>query len=62
MGGTCTKSEIVMHLQHDGAFKAFRPSEGHYTEIVIPADLWDDMGKPKTITVAVQPGDLLNEE
>lgn len=26
----------------------------------LPIDAWRDMGKPKTITVTVQPGDLLN--
>ena len=26
----------------------------------INADLWEDMGKPKTITILVTPGDTLN--
>jgi hypothetical protein len=25
-------------------------------------DVWEDMGKPETITVTIEPGDLLNQE
>lgn len=28
--------------------------------VSIDADLWDELGKPETITVTIEPGDLLN--
>lgn len=27
----------------------------------ISREVWEDMGKPQTLTVTIQPGDLLNE-
>ncbi len=33
---------------------------GRVYVLYMDLDVWDDMGKPDTITVTIEPGDLLN--
>ena len=42
-----------------------RPSDawpGSVQELVLSTEMWEEMGCPTEITVAVRPGDRLNEE
>lgn len=32
-----------------------------YEEVTLPRNLWEDMRKPETITITVEPGDTLND-
>jgi hypothetical protein len=32
------------------------------SKVEIPLQVWEDFGKPRIITVTIEPGDLLNDE
>lgn len=61
-----TKHRVV--LQGDGDspdagerslhFAALESPDEHF----LPRDVWEEMGKPETVTVTVRPGDHLNTE
>lgn len=71
MAPVISKTETIMHAKQynryaDVFFQSgldedpadFSPS--HYHEHKMSVDLWDELGRPMTITVTIQPGDHLN--
>lgn len=38
----------------------FSSGEGRRTRVSVDAGVWEDMGRPDTITVSIEPGDRLN--
>lgn len=65
-----TKHRVVLGLQEpvaepiEGQFADFVIGEEGGTDVhlVLPAEVWDHMGRPETVTVTVRPGDHLNPE
>lgn len=73
---TTTQHKTVMRLDelsekvrptpmddHSVGFTNFdydEPDDQDYNVLTIPRSLWEDMGRPKTITISVVPGDRLN--
>ena len=60
-----TKSAQV--LDHAGAdkdgsqFFSDPEGEGDCVELDVPLQMWEDFGRPTKITIAIEPGDKLNE-
>lgn len=62
-----TQSPLILTLQvtprhHDDiAFEAYDlDNERFYRHLVIDRDTWNDLGQPVTVTVTIEPGDVLN--
>lgn len=68
-----SKSQTIMHAKQYNKYadvffqsgldedpRDFSPS--HYHEHRMSVDMWEEMGRPMTITVTIEPGDLLNDE
>lgn len=51
----------MMHYR-DSDYDAPSEDRSPCKQVLIPEQLYKDMGCPETITVTVQPGDYLNEE
>jgi hypothetical protein len=56
-----TKRRIVLPLERAYPDCVDFSEEGSEEMISMAREAWDDMGEPKTITVTVEPGDLLND-
>lgn len=59
-----TKHQVVVKL--DAEMRKFisfvADTEGpDYEEVTLPRDLWEDMRKPDTITITIEPGDTLGD-
>lgn len=61
---TLTKTRTVLH-RVEGTF-SYRPAAdaGETVRdqlVILDSEVWSEMGQPQTITVTVEPGDLLND-
>ena len=56
--GNLTKSANVLEFLHG---EGDEPSISHLNRQNIPRDMWEDLGRPETITVSIEPGDKLQE-
>ena len=57
------RMEVAYHTHDIVMFRQTPEEEGipiHYWDL--PRKDWRDMGEPKTITITVRPGDLLNDD
>lgn len=60
---TILNHDEASSLQHLIRFAALDDDDpGRTTTLYLPDDLWREMGSPETVTVAVRPGDYLNNE
>lgn len=60
---TLTKHQVVMQRGQRTTFMARDDDTNHVLDkYVMTRDDFLEMGEPDTITVSVEPGDLLNEE
>jgi hypothetical protein len=65
--GNLTKSRDVLEFLHGEGdeitfvHKGDEPSISHLNRQNIPRDMWEDLGRPETITVSIEPGDKLQE-
>jgi len=61
-----TKQRVIMNRGvHNSAYVRFQEEytdPGHSRYIVISHGDWVDMGSPETVTVTIEPGDLLNDD
>jgi hypothetical protein len=64
MGAPLIRTRAVLTLEPDAGQPLFsdQDDDGRWTTIVLDDFVWRDMGEPETITVTVEPGDLLNVE
>lgn len=68
MGAPLLKTQTVLTLDDaDAEMPCFSttPDEGDATRetmVLLDREVWEEMEKPGTITVTVEPGDKLNEE
>ena len=57
-----TKQRVVMDADYANAeYIQFTEEPGFARTIRLDRHDWADMGEPETITVTIEPGDLLNE-
>lgn len=68
MGAPLVKTRTILKFVefYRGEIPVFQPEDdeighGRMTRIEVDRDVWNDMGQPETITVTIEPGDLLNE-
>lgn len=54
---TSTRAALTLITAND-RHAWFQLEDGYVVRIA--ADVWDDMGRPDTLTVTVEPGDALN--
>jgi hypothetical protein len=60
------KTQRVLHRQAVTSLgQVFHHDDDAWTwqrvEVVLPSDLWVELGSPEALTVTVEPGDLLND-
>ena len=61
-----TKQRVIMHriraIGKGVTFQEAFTDPGHPRVLTMLFDDWDDIGSPETVTVTIEPGDLLNDD
>lgn len=66
MGAPLVKSRVVLGhrplYEGDTTYQPNDDPDGSGPFLTLTADVFEDMGRPETITVTIEPGDRLNDE
>jgi hypothetical protein len=54
-------ARTTMVLRHQGG-RTYVHDDGRFHHVRLDEDVWQDMGRPDTVTVTIEPGDQLNHD